>query len=91
MENKNQKAAAALKDRGHCFQMAFSLWKRRLAQKVEVDRRFRCHIHQMAADALWRWRSCWQSELPHPTAPLVSVEERSSGSGWDGESHYFWL
>ncbi|XP_066059368.1 uncharacterized protein C1orf167 homolog isoform X2 [Chamaea fasciata] len=60
MENKNQKAAAALKDRVHCFQMAFSLWKRRLAQKVEVERRFRCHVHQMTADALWRWRSCWQ-------------------------------
>ncbi|XP_066190431.1 uncharacterized protein C1orf167 homolog isoform X2 [Sylvia atricapilla] len=60
MEKKNQKAAAALRDRVHCFQMAFSLWKRRLAQKVEVDRRFRCHVHQMTADALWHWRSCWQ-------------------------------
>ncbi|XP_064253055.1 uncharacterized protein C1orf167 homolog isoform X2 [Passer domesticus] len=60
MENKNQKAAAALKHGVHCVQMAFSLWKRRLAQKVEVDRRFRCHVHQMAADALWRWHSCWQ-------------------------------
>ncbi|TRZ19528.1 hypothetical protein HGM15179_007527 [Zosterops borbonicus] len=60
MENKDQKAAAALKDRLHCFQMAFSLWKRRLAQKVEADRRFRCHIHQLTADALWRWRSYWQ-------------------------------
>lgn len=72
MENKDQKAAAALKDRLHCFQMAFSLWKRRLAQKVEADRRFRCHIHQLTADALWRWRSYWQSELPHPTAALWS-------------------
>ncbi|KAM4758614.1 uncharacterized protein C1orf167 homolog [Cyanocitta cristata] len=60
MENKNQKAAAALKHGVHCFQMAFSLWKRRLAQKVEVDQRFRCHVHQMTADALWRWHSCWQ-------------------------------
>ncbi|XP_053853543.1 uncharacterized protein C1orf167 homolog isoform X2 [Vidua macroura] len=60
MENKNQKAAAALKYGVHCCQMAFSLWKRRLAQKVEVDRRFRCHVHQMAADALWHWHSCWQ-------------------------------
>ncbi|XP_014796819.1 PREDICTED: uncharacterized protein C1orf167 homolog isoform X2 [Calidris pugnax] len=60
MENKNQKAAAALKHRVHCCQMAFSLWKRRLAQKVEADRRFRCHVHQMTADALWRWHSCWQ-------------------------------
>ncbi|XP_058279345.1 uncharacterized protein C1orf167 homolog [Hirundo rustica] len=60
MENKNQKAAAARKDGVRCLQMAFSLWKRRLAQKVEVDRRFRCHVHQMTADALWRWHSCWQ-------------------------------
>ncbi|KAM7030466.1 uncharacterized protein C1orf167 homolog isoform 3-T4 [Acridotheres tristis] len=60
MENKNQKAAAALKHGVHCSQMAFSLWKRRLAQKVEVDQRFRCHVHQITADALWRWHSCWQ-------------------------------
>nr|XP_041576375.1 uncharacterized protein C1orf167 homolog isoform X2 [Taeniopygia guttata] len=61
IENKNQKAAAAaLKHGVHYLQMAFSLWKRRLAQKVEVDRRFRCHIHQMTADALWHWHSCWQ-------------------------------
>ncbi|XP_050838264.1 uncharacterized protein C1orf167 homolog isoform X3 [Serinus canaria] len=60
MENKNQKAAAALKHGVHCVQMAFSLWKRRLAQKVEVDRRFRCHVHQMTADALWHWHSCCQ-------------------------------
>ncbi|XP_063273501.1 uncharacterized protein C1orf167 homolog [Prinia subflava] len=60
MENKNQKAAAALKDEVHSLQMAFSLWKRRLAQKVEVDRRFRCRVHQMTADALWHWRSCWE-------------------------------
>ncbi|KAL2296568.1 hypothetical protein Nmel_015887 [Mimus melanotis] len=60
MENKNQKAAAALKHGVHCSQMAFSLWKRRLAQKVEVDRRFRSHVHQMTADVLWHWHSCWQ-------------------------------
>ncbi|XP_036252336.1 uncharacterized protein C1orf167 homolog isoform X2 [Molothrus ater] len=60
MENKNQEAAAALKHGVHCVQMAFSLWKRRLAQKVEADRRFRCHVHQMTADALWHWHYCWQ-------------------------------
>ncbi|XP_029875116.1 chloride transport protein 6 isoform X3 [Aquila chrysaetos chrysaetos] len=60
VENKNRKAAAALKHRVHCCQMAFSLWKKRLAQKVEADRRFRCHIHQLTADALWCWHSCWQ-------------------------------
>ncbi|XP_075376810.1 uncharacterized protein C1orf167 homolog isoform X2 [Mycteria americana] len=60
VENKNRKAAAALKHRVHCCQVAFSLWKRRLVQKVEADQRFRCHIHQMTADALWRWHSCWQ-------------------------------
>lgn len=86
MENKNRKAAAALKHQVHCCQMAFSLWKKRLAQKVEADQRFRCHIHQMTADALWRWHSCWQSELPHLTAALVSVGEGCCGSGWDGES-----
>ncbi|KAM6371535.1 uncharacterized protein C1orf167 homolog isoform 2-T2 [Pluvialis apricaria] len=60
MENKNRKAAATLKHEVHCCQMAFSLWKKRLAQKAEADRRFRCRIHQMTADALWRWHSCWQ-------------------------------
>ncbi|XP_051493263.1 uncharacterized protein C1orf167 homolog [Apus apus] len=60
VENKNRKAAAALKHGVHCCQVAFSLWKKRLAQKVEADRRFRCHIHQMTADALWHWHSCWQ-------------------------------
>ncbi|XP_026718371.1 uncharacterized protein C1orf167 homolog isoform X2 [Athene cunicularia] len=63
VENKNQKAAAAaaaLKHQVHYCQMAFSLWKKRVAQKVEADRRFRCHIHQMTADALWRWHSYWQ-------------------------------
>ncbi|XP_054705346.1 uncharacterized protein C1orf167 homolog [Grus americana] len=60
VENKNRKAAAALKHRIHCCQMAFRLWKKRLAQKVEADQRFRCHIYQMTADALWRWHSCWQ-------------------------------
>ncbi|XP_050765618.1 uncharacterized protein C1orf167 homolog [Gymnogyps californianus] len=60
MENKNRNATAALKHRVHCCQMAFSLWKKRLAQKVEADQRFRCHIHQMTGDALWRWHSCWQ-------------------------------
>ncbi|XP_068270821.1 uncharacterized protein C1orf167 homolog isoform X2 [Nyctibius grandis] len=60
VENKNRKAAAVLKHRVHCCQMAFSLWKKRLAQKLEADQRFRCHIHQMTADALWRWHSCCQ-------------------------------
>ncbi|XP_075028605.1 uncharacterized protein C1orf167 homolog isoform X2 [Calonectris borealis] len=60
VENKNRKAAAALKHQIHCCQMAFSLWKKRLAQKMEADQRFRCHIHQMTADALRRWHSCWQ-------------------------------
>ncbi|KAM6240964.1 uncharacterized protein C1orf167 homolog [Porphyrio hochstetteri] len=60
VERKNRKAAAALNHQVHCCQMAFSLWKKRLAQKVEADRRFLCHIHQMTADVLWRWHSCWQ-------------------------------
>ncbi|XP_064381686.1 uncharacterized protein C1orf167 homolog isoform X1 [Dromaius novaehollandiae] len=60
VENKNRKAAASLKRHIRCCQMAFSLWKKRLSQKVEADRRFRCHVHQTAADTLWRWRSCWQ-------------------------------
>ncbi|XP_017935032.2 uncharacterized protein C1orf167 homolog isoform X2 [Manacus vitellinus] len=60
VENKNRKAAAALKHGDHCCQMAFSLWKKRMAQKVEVDRRFMCHVHQVTADALKRWHSCWQ-------------------------------
>ncbi|XP_035757743.1 uncharacterized protein C1orf167 homolog [Egretta garzetta] len=44
VENKNRKAAAALKHRVHCCQLAFSLWKKRLAQKVEADQRFRCLV-----------------------------------------------
>ncbi|XP_064028304.1 uncharacterized protein C1orf167 homolog isoform X2 [Pogoniulus pusillus] len=60
MENKNKKAAAALKHQVHCCQKAFSLWKKRLLQKVEADQRFQSHIHQMTADALWHWHSCWQ-------------------------------
>uniref|UniRef100_A0A8C8B4N4 Uncharacterized protein n=1 Tax=Otus sunia TaxID=257818 RepID=A0A8C8B4N4_9STRI len=61
VENKNRKAAAAaLKHQVHCCQIAFSLWKKRLAQKVEADRRFRHHIHQMTAEALWHWHSYWQ-------------------------------
>ncbi|XP_061203994.1 uncharacterized protein C1orf167 homolog isoform X2 [Neopsephotus bourkii] len=61
MENRNRKAAAAaLKHEVHCLQVVFSLWKKRLVQKVEADQRFRCHIHQTTADALWHWRSCWQ-------------------------------
>lgn len=87
MENKNQQAAAALRHGVHCSQMAFSLWRRRLAQKVEADRRFRCHVQQMTADALRHWHSCWQSELPHPSASLVSVEEKLWE--WDGQSHTF--
>ncbi|OPJ86172.1 hypothetical protein AV530_011340 [Patagioenas fasciata monilis] len=60
VENKNRKAAAALEHQVHCCQMTFSLWKKRLAQKVEADRRFRHHVQQITADALWRWHSCWQ-------------------------------
>ncbi|XP_067167221.1 uncharacterized protein C1orf167 homolog isoform X5 [Apteryx mantelli] len=78
VENKNQKAAASLKRHVRCCQMAFSLWKKRLFQKVEADRRFRCHIHQTAADTLWHWRSYWQKRrgcrekgsLPAPAAPF---------------------
>lgn len=86
VENKNRKAAAALEHRVHCCQMTFSLWKKRLAQKVEADRRFRRHIQQITADALWRWHSCWQSELPHLPAALVSAGQGCCGNGWDGES-----
>ncbi|XP_015737839.1 uncharacterized protein C1orf167 homolog isoform X2 [Coturnix japonica] len=59
-ENKNQKVAAALKYQLNCCRMAFSLWKKRLAQKLEADQRFRCHLHQMTADALQRWHSYCQ-------------------------------
>ncbi|XP_047923662.2 uncharacterized protein C1orf167 homolog isoform X2 [Anser cygnoides] len=60
VENQKQKAAAALKHQVHCCQTAFSLWKKRLVQKVEADQRFRCHIQQMTADALWCWHSYCQ-------------------------------
>ncbi|XP_035200342.1 uncharacterized protein C1orf167 homolog [Oxyura jamaicensis] len=60
VENQKQNAAAAFKHQVHCCQMTFSLWKRRLVQKVEADQRFRCHIQQMTADALWRWHSYCQ-------------------------------
>lgn len=81
MENKNEKAAAAQKHEVHCCQKAFSLWKKRLWQKVEADQRFQSHIHQMTADVLWHWHSCWQSELLYPSAALVYVREGCSGSG----------
>lgn len=73
VENKNQKVAAALKYQFNCCRMAFSLWKKRLAQKVEADQRFRCYLHQMTADALRRWHSYCQSKLLHPTAAFASV------------------
>ncbi|XP_071431789.1 uncharacterized protein C1orf167 homolog [Pithys albifrons albifrons] len=60
MESKSQEAAAALRHGGHRCQVAFSLWRRRLAQKVEADWRFRCHMHQITADALRHWHSSWQ-------------------------------
>ncbi|XP_068771868.1 uncharacterized protein C1orf167 homolog isoform X2 [Struthio camelus] len=60
VENKNRKAAASLKHHIRCCQMAFQLWKKRLSQKVEADRRFKCHVHQTAADTLSRWHFCWQ-------------------------------
>ncbi|XP_062449491.1 uncharacterized protein C1orf167 homolog [Rhea pennata] len=60
VEKKNRKAAASLKRHVHCSRMAFSLWKKRLSQKMEAERRFRCHVHQTAADTLWRWHSFWQ-------------------------------
>lgn len=59
-ENKNQEVVAALKYQFNCCWMAFSLWKKRLAQKVEADQRFRCHLHQMTAGALLHWHSYCQ-------------------------------
>ncbi|XP_024998335.2 uncharacterized protein C1orf167 homolog isoform X2 [Gallus gallus] len=59
-ENKNQEVVAALKYQFNCCRMAFSLWKKRLAQKVEADQRFRCHLHQMTAGALLHWHSYCQ-------------------------------
>lgn len=72
-ENKNQEVVAALKYQFNCCRMAFSLWKKRLAQKVEADQRFRCHLHQMTAGALLHWHSYCQSKLHHPTAAFASV------------------
>ncbi|XP_067423537.1 uncharacterized protein C1orf167 homolog [Emydura macquarii macquarii] len=62
VEDKNRKAVASQQHSLHCCQAAFDLWKRRLTQKVEADRRFRHRIRQKAADALRYWQTCWQKQ-----------------------------
>ncbi|KAG6936420.1 chromosome 1 orf 167 [Chelydra serpentina] len=62
VEDKNRKALASRQHGLHCCQTAFDLWKRRLTQKVEADRRFRHRICQKAADALRCWHTCWQKQ-----------------------------
>ncbi|XP_030918202.1 uncharacterized protein C1orf167 homolog [Geospiza fortis] len=62
MENKSQEAAAALKHGVHCVQMAFSLWKRRLAQKVEVDQRFRWKRALRELQQQWAWHRCQEKK-----------------------------
>ncbi|XP_075762716.1 uncharacterized protein C1orf167 homolog isoform X2 [Pelodiscus sinensis] len=62
VEDKKRKAMASQYHGLCCCQAAFDLWKRRLAQKVEADRRFRHQIRQTAADALQCWHTCWQKQ-----------------------------
>uniref|UniRef100_A0A8C8VMC1 Uncharacterized protein n=1 Tax=Pelusios castaneus TaxID=367368 RepID=A0A8C8VMC1_9SAUR len=62
VEDKNWKALASQQHRFHRCQAAFDLWRRRLTQKMEADRRFRHQIHQKAADALRYWQTCWQKQ-----------------------------
>ncbi|XP_074831706.1 uncharacterized protein C1orf167 homolog [Carettochelys insculpta] len=62
VETKNRKAMASRHHHLHCCQAALNLWKQRLVQKVEADRRFWHRTHQKAADALRWWHACWQKQ-----------------------------
>lgn len=63
VEDKRRKDAASRQYRLHRYQTALTLWKQRLSQRVEADRRYIRQLHQKATDALRHWHKCWQSEL----------------------------
>ncbi|KAM9115985.1 uncharacterized protein C1orf167 homolog isoform 2-T2 [Pangshura tecta] len=79
VEDKNRKAMASRQHGLHCCQAAFDLWKRRLTQKVEADRRFRHRIHQKAADALRCWHTCWQKQCTLRDLQLQWAQRSSQG------------
>ncbi|XP_039365447.1 uncharacterized protein C1orf167 homolog isoform X5 [Mauremys reevesii] len=79
VEDKNRKAMASQQHGLHCCQAAFDLWKRRLTQKVEADRRFRHRIRQKAADALRCWHTCWQKQCTLRDLQLRWAQHSSQG------------
>ncbi|XP_030393352.1 uncharacterized protein C1orf167 homolog isoform X2 [Gopherus evgoodei] len=79
VEDKNRKAMASRQCGLHCCQAAFDLWKQRLTQKVEADRRFRHRIRQKAADALRFWHTCWQKQCTLRDLQLQWVQFSSQG------------
>ncbi|XP_037737295.1 uncharacterized protein C1orf167 homolog isoform X2 [Chelonia mydas] len=79
VEDKNRKAMASRQHGLHCCQAAFDLWKRRLTQKVEADRRFRHWIRQKAADALRCWHTCWQKQCTLRDLQLHWAQHSSQG------------
>ncbi|KAM8958527.1 uncharacterized protein C1orf167 homolog isoform 18-T23 [Lycaon pictus] len=48
--------------RGRCGQAALRWWRRRLAQRLEVEQRVRARGRTLARGALQRWRTCWQRQ-----------------------------
>nr|XP_023960083.1 uncharacterized protein C1orf167 homolog isoform X1 [Chrysemys picta bellii]XP_042708853.1 uncharacterized protein C1orf167 homolog isoform X1 [Chrysemys picta bellii]XP_042708854.1 uncharacterized protein C1orf167 homolog isoform X1 [Chrysemys picta bellii] len=79
VEDKNRKAMASRQHGLHCCQAVFDLWKRRLTQKVEADRRFRHRIRQKAADALRCWHTCWQKQCTLRDLQLRWAQHSSQG------------
>ncbi|XP_077755752.1 uncharacterized protein C1orf167 homolog isoform X10 [Canis aureus] len=48
--------------RGRCGRAALRWWRRRLAQRLEVEQRVRARGRALARGALQRWRTCWQRQ-----------------------------
>ncbi|XP_038516250.1 uncharacterized protein C1orf167 homolog isoform X3 [Canis lupus familiaris] len=48
--------------RGRCGRAALCWWRRRLAQRLEVEQRVRARGRALARGALQRWRTCWQRQ-----------------------------
>ncbi|XP_019396871.1 PREDICTED: uncharacterized protein C1orf167 homolog isoform X2 [Crocodylus porosus] len=62
VEDKRRKDAASRQYRLHHYQTALTLWKQRLSQRVEADRRYIHRLHQKATDTLRHWHKCWQRQ-----------------------------
>ncbi|XP_019367267.1 PREDICTED: uncharacterized protein C1orf167 homolog isoform X3 [Gavialis gangeticus] len=62
VEDKRRKDTASRQYRLHHYQTALTLWKQRLSQRVEADRRYIHQLHQKATDTLRHWHKCWQRQ-----------------------------